>query len=140
MLKAGLKKNADTALAYAARGCHTPIVKALLGSGAKVTATVEGSPALSLAAAGNCSETAEFLIANGADVNGTDETGMTAMMEAAAWGYDAVVKLLLDKGGDMKRATRTASRPGPLRPPASTWRSSNCSNRSEKRATRNERG
>ncbi len=102
MLKAGLKKNPDVSMAYAARGCNTGIVRALLDNGAKVTATVEGSPALSLASAGNCLETAEFLITKGADVNAADDKGMTAMMEAAAWGFDGVVKLLLAKGGDME--------------------------------------
>jgi ankyrin repeat protein len=101
--KAGLRKNSDTALAFAARGCYTPIVRVLMAGGAKPNAKVQGTPALTLAAAANCEETVQFLVKNGAEVNGADDNdGMTALMEAAAWGHVPMVRLLLDNGADME--------------------------------------
>ena len=90
------------ALAFAARGCYTPVVQALMTGGAKPSAKVQGTPTLTLAAGANCEETVGFLVKNGAEVNGTDENGMTALMEAAAWGHASMVKLLLDSGADME--------------------------------------
>ncbi|MEW6347707.1 MAG: ankyrin repeat domain-containing protein [Thermodesulfobacteriota bacterium] len=41
------------------------------------------------------------LLKKGADVNGTDEEGQTALMWAAMWGYVAVMKALIDHGADI---------------------------------------
>jgi uncharacterized protein len=100
--KAGLKKNADMALAFAARGCYTPIVTTLLAGGAQPTAKVQGTPTLTLAAGANCEETVRVLVKAGVEINGTDDNGMTALMEAAAWGHTEMVKLLLESGADME--------------------------------------
>jgi len=42
-----------------------------------------------------------FLISKGADVNETDGRGMTALMDAAAYGRTDVVAFLISKGADV---------------------------------------
>jgi ankyrin repeat protein len=41
------------------------------------------------------------MLANGADVNAADKYGDTALYQAAGWGHDAVVRLLLDHGANV---------------------------------------
>ncbi len=43
----------------------------------------------------------ERMIKNGIDVNIKDARGSTALMEAAARGYEKLVKLLIEKGADV---------------------------------------
>ena len=99
--KAGLKKGADMALAYAARSCHEDTVKLLLGNKANVNAKPGGKPALSMAAAGGCESSVRLLLSAGAAVNATDDAGRTALMEAANVGMLSIVQMLLDKGADL---------------------------------------
>src|SRR5205085_2428076 len=56
-LKSGQKEGADVALAVAANGCETPVVKALMAAGAQPTTKLRGAPVTLIAAAANCEET-----------------------------------------------------------------------------------
>ncbi len=103
---AGLTKGADMGLAFAVRGCHMPTVRRLLDSGAKTTAAIDGTPVIVLAAAGNCREAIELLLAKGADVNAADEEGETALMQAATSGFTAVAQLLLDRGANLDQPSK----------------------------------
>ncbi len=100
---AGLTKGRDMALAFAVRGCSMPTVRRLLEAGAKTTAEVQGAPAIGLAAAVNCVDAIELLLARGANINAADGEGMTALMYAARMGFSGLVQLLLDRGADLDR-------------------------------------
>ena len=100
--KAGLTTGADAALAYAARGCHVPVVRALLAGGAKPAVDLQGVPAVMLAAGANCADVVELLIARGASVDAAKSDGTTALMEAAGYGFVPMVELLLRNGADME--------------------------------------
>jgi ankyrin repeat protein len=89
---------------WAAFNGHTPVVGYLLLQGAKLDAKDEnGRTSLMYASSGPYSETVEFLLKKGADVNlqGTLE-GFTALMTAAAEGQVEVVRVLLSHGADAK--------------------------------------
>jgi ankyrin repeat protein len=55
---------------------------------------------MTLAAGANCEETVALLLESGAEINAADDNGMTALMEAAAWGHTPMVRLLLAAGAD----------------------------------------
>ncbi len=59
-----------------------------------------------LAAAANCPEAIELLLARGADVNAPDEDGTTPLMHAAGLGFAPLVQLLLDRGADLERTNK----------------------------------
>ncbi len=48
-------------------------------------------------------EIAKLLIENGADINETDNTGITTLMEASSNGQLEIVKLLIEKGADVNK-------------------------------------
>jgi serine/threonine-protein phosphatase 6 regulatory ankyrin repeat subunit B len=100
--KAGLKKGIETAVAFAIRGCYTDIVRALAAQGAPVDVTLQGSPAVVLAAGGNCTATLEFLLERGADVNARADDGTTPLIAAAQRGLVGVGEMLLARGADME--------------------------------------
>ena len=56
-------------------------------------------PALMIAAINGDTETVEMLIDRGADVNGKDKDGRTALMIAEEFGETEIVNLLREKGG-----------------------------------------
>lgn len=100
--KAGLSKGTDMALSFAVRGCHAEVFKRLAAGGGNIHARLEGQPTLLLAAAANCGEILDFLIAKGADVNATDDEGTTALMTAGGEGFVPIVQTLLDHGADLE--------------------------------------
>src|SRR5262245_53681813 len=106
LVKAGLTKGSDMALAYAVRGCFVGVMQRLLDGGAKTTAQLQGTPMLVLAASSNCLDAIDVLLARGADVNVADEDGTTALMHAAELGFVSVVQRLLDKGADLERTNK----------------------------------
>jgi uncharacterized protein len=66
------------------------------------------------------------LLQSGADVNAKDRRGgATPLMHAAAIGSLDTVRLLLNKGADVKARSSAARRPSCGRPP--TWQRSDCS-------------
>ena len=69
----------------------------------------DGSPALTLAVAGNDIQMAMVLIKNGADVNAKGRDGQTPLMHAAqgTLGLDDMVRLLIARGADVNIKTRT---------------------------------
>lgn len=104
--KAGVTKGNDLALAFAVRGCHTPVIRRLLDAGAKTTVELQGSPMIVLAAAANCIEAVDTLMKKGADVNGVNEDGETALMQAAQMGFVELVQMLLDHGADLEKTSK----------------------------------
>jgi ankyrin repeat protein len=97
----------ETALMAAALRGHTLIVDVLLKSSARIDAIDEaGSTALIMASmgilyeGGGSSETVRLLIARGADVNRSNDNGITALIGAASRGNTAVVRELLKAGAD----------------------------------------
>lgn len=53
-----------------------------------------------LAKTGGNRKTVEYLLELGSNVNVTDATGPTPLMEAALWGHLKIVELLLEVGTD----------------------------------------
>ena len=79
-------------------------VKSLIAGGADVNAKDKdhmGRTALIGAAWSNQRAVVELLIANGADIEATDNEGKTALMGAALWRHKEVVELLVEKGADV---------------------------------------
>ena len=54
-------------------------------------------PLLILTVMGGTAETVRIILDNGANVNGVDDYGGTAIMYAANWNKPEVIKLLLDR-------------------------------------------
>ena len=99
---AGLKKGLDTAVGFAVRGCYTDIVRALVSRGAPIAVTLQGSPAIVLAAGENCTGTLAFLLERGADVNARAADGTTPLIAAAQRGLVTIGEMLIAKGADME--------------------------------------
>ena len=106
-----------TALLRAAKAADVPAMQLLLQHGANVELpNVNGITPL-MAAAGNASSkidtrgryktpaqaiaAIELLIAAGADVNGRDALGQTALFGAAVWGWNDVLTALLQRGAKL---------------------------------------
>jgi ankyrin repeat protein len=91
----------ETPLMIASINGDLPVVKALvLQNKAKVDHI--GWTPLHYACAKGQIEVAQFLIANGADVNARGPNWSTPLMMAAQSGNEDLVKLLLDKGADIR--------------------------------------
>jgi ankyrin repeat protein len=104
--KAGLSKGTDQALSFAVRGCHQNVVQQLAAGGADINAKLDGQPTILLAAAANCGEILDFLLARGVDVNATDDQGTTALMTAGGEGFVPIVQTLLAHGADLELANK----------------------------------
>lgn len=92
-----------TPLTYAALQGTPGVVALLLKAGAGVEQRTNGvyeSTALMAAAAADARETAEVLIAAGADVDAVDAYGDSALNWAAYYGHAAFAELLLGHGAD----------------------------------------
>jgi ankyrin repeat protein len=97
---------------------HADIAKALIVHGANVNVVHELHPPqlvpfgskrwtpLSLATRLECHDLMQQLLQHGAAVNGSDESGRTALIDAAGRGQVEVVRILLDAGADVEAKTR----------------------------------
>jgi ankyrin repeat protein len=47
-------------------------------------------------------ESLTLLLAAGADINGKDSRGLTPLHEAARWGWNDVVRFLVERGADLQ--------------------------------------
>jgi ankyrin repeat protein len=110
----------STPLLRAARGADVPAIERLAAKGALVDLPQrEGITPLMVAVGAGASsidtrgkfrtelgalETADALLAVGADLNVRDERGRTALHYAAAAGYTDVVALLVERGADVRAA------------------------------------
>ena len=91
-----------TPLMLAASNGHTSVVEFLVSKGAEVNAKDSGGQtSLMYACKRSFNETAAFLLKNGAEVNvQSKKKGITALMLAAGWGNEELVKVLLEHGAD----------------------------------------
>lgn len=90
-------------LTAAVRGGDVAVVRVFLARGADPDAHsgVNDWPLLLHAVHKNQLATAEALLDGGADIDRPDPSGTTALMMAAGYGNDAMVKLLLARGADL---------------------------------------
>jgi len=98
---------------------HAEITNALIANGANVNVTHEMHPPqlvpfgnkrwtpLSLATRLECHDLMERLLQNGAAVNASDESGRTALIDAASRGLTEAVRILLDAGAEIEAKTKT---------------------------------
>jgi ankyrin repeat protein len=109
-----------TPLLRAAKALDAPAVRALLAKGADLSLTNAQGMTPTMAAAGLGSvdadtrgvyttedvqqrsiESLKLLLDAGGDINGTDSRGLTALHEAARWGWNDVVQFLVDHGAKL---------------------------------------
>ena len=89
-----------TPLHLAAAQCHTNVLALLLNRGADANCTAkDNATPLHLAAQEGCVDAVLLLLAKHANVNARDEQGRTPLKRAEAWGQDAIVNLLRERGG-----------------------------------------
>jgi ankyrin repeat protein len=121
----------ETALMWAVSEKHAAVARELLAKGANVNARsmvnnwerqnsaeprekwlpLGGLPALEFAARDGCVECISVLLAAGADINGVDEDGITALVSALINGHYDVAGLLLEKGANPNIGDRTGRTP-----------------------------
>lgn len=89
------------ALFHAASYGHTAIVKLLIEKGADVNERPGRNTPLIIAAWGGYTDTVQVLLEAGADPNAKDETGWTALTQAARKGYIEIAQLLIKKDADV---------------------------------------
>ena len=117
----GLLTIGTTPLLRAAKALDAPAIRLLLEKGANLnlTSTRGITPVMAAAGAGSTDadtrgiyitedvqqrsiESLKLLLAAGADINGKDATrGLTALHEAARWGWNDVVRFLVDHGANL---------------------------------------
>ncbi len=118
-LKPSLANERDTdqvtPLANAALAGNDEIVKLLVENGAKIDqGTQDNRTPLMLAVFGRHPDIIDYLLKNGADVNAaTKSKNITPLIVAAERGDQAIVKKLLDAGGDTRGGTIQAWARGP---------------------------
>jgi uncharacterized protein len=118
----GLLTIGTTPLLRAAKALDAPAIKILLGKGASLSLSNNRGITPVMAAAGLGStdadtrglyitedvqqrsiESLKLLLAAGADINAKDGTrGLTPLHEAARWGWNDVVRFLVDHGADLQ--------------------------------------
>jgi ankyrin repeat protein len=116
-----------TPLIRAAKAGDTAVIRLLLDRGANVkAATANGVNAVMMAAnvgtreedmtgrsktQQNAIDSINLLLATGADINGSDTTGRTALHGAALWGLTDVVRLLHQKGANINQLDKRGYSP-----------------------------
>jgi ankyrin repeat protein len=111
-----------TPLIRAAKAGDTAAVRLLLAHGAKpdLPNSWHITPLMAAAGVGSttidtrarfrneqaCIETAQALLAAGANVNAARDNGQTALHGAALWGWNAFVQILADNGADLRIADK----------------------------------
>jgi ankyrin repeat protein len=97
----------STVFLHAASEGDTPKVQALMASGTSPNSKLPllGAPAILLASGEGHLDTVIALVARGADVNGADVTGWTALHAAAQNGHRDVIVYLLDHGAEVRPGT-----------------------------------
>lgn len=95
-------KKKRTPTIFAASNGHTSVVEFLFGQGANINARdSDGQTALMYAAKRSFNETAAFLLKSGAEVDvKSKKKGITALILAAGWGNEELVRMLLEHGAD----------------------------------------
>ncbi|KAK7967599.1 AGC PKA kinase [Apiospora aurea] len=89
-----------TALDWAITGRHYDTAKVLLAHYSQASEVARLNKSLMLAAEAGNDEAVEILLSKGADVNGIDEEGSTALDFAVSEGKEEVVRLLLERGAN----------------------------------------
>jgi hypothetical protein len=95
-----MNANGESAIALAAWRGQLPAVKWLLERGAKVNAPERQWSALHYAVFAGHQEVADFLMAQGADINALTTNGSSVLMMAIYEGHDGLAKQLIEKGAD----------------------------------------
>ena len=126
----GMLTTGSTPLLRAAKALDTAAVKLLVAKGADVTLTNSRGVTPTMAASGVASVDADtrgiyttadvqqralatlrVLLAAGGDVNGKDNRGLTALHEAARWGWNDVVTFLVSQGADLNARDNRGNTP-----------------------------
>ena len=91
-----VKYYGETALMFASRDGHTPVVELLLNKGAKIDQVNDDGrwTALMFASLNGHTSVVELLLNKGANINQADNFGRTALMFASWYGHTEVVELL----------------------------------------------
>lgn len=95
-----LSGNGETALVLAAWKGRLDAVKWLLERGARINSAQRQWSALHYAVFAGHQEVAQYLIAQGADVNARSTNGSSVLMMAIYEGHEDMVRTLLEKGAD----------------------------------------
>ncbi len=126
----GMLTTGSTPLLRAAKALDTAAVKLLVARGGDLTLTNSRGVTPTMAAAGVASVDADtrgiyttedvqqraiatltVLLAAGGDVNGKDNRGLTALHEAARWGWNDVVTFLVSQGADLNAKDNRGNTP-----------------------------
>lgn len=86
----------------------TPVMAA---AGLGVSATDTRGDTTTPLAGQNSREALEVLLAHGADIHATDNSGKTALHSVANWGWNEAVEFLIQQGADPEAEDRTGSTP-----------------------------
>lgn len=89
-------------LALLLAGCSPETPEEAKGKLAKMNVPPTGEALLASTKSGKTEKAAELLVKAGVDPNARQANGMTALMSAAFNGQEDVVKMLLEKGADVK--------------------------------------
>jgi|TARA_Y100000814_G_C12319808_1_gene397890 ankyrin repeat protein len=103
-----------TSMHWAALLLKNDVIKVLLDAGADIEKIGKGgknsgTPLMMAAKKYNGQETIKILLMNGADVNGSDQYGRTALIIASRYGRKKTVQILLDSGADVTRISTLRS-------------------------------
>lgn len=106
-------KQGRTALSYAAFNGHEVLTKVLLRHGAGIEAVGDslGSPILHMAAGADNKAMVLLLLAEGANVEGSDNDGRTALQIAVYQDKESMVRTLLAKRADVNTKNFADQRP-----------------------------
>jgi ankyrin len=126
----GMLTTGATPLLRAAKGLDAPAIRVLLAKGARLDlANSRGmTPVMAAAGLGSVDadtrgfylsedverraiESLTLLLAAGADINAKDSRGLTPLHEAARWGWNDVVRFLVEHGADLNARDNRGNTP-----------------------------